>query len=139
MSEPAVQITDENTAPRPGNGNLRPRWKKGQSGNPGGRPKGLASRVRELVGDDANAILEVFSQIATDPKAKVSDRIAAGRELLDRGWGKAPSFAPLEGNPLDNDPIYQFIAGELDELAAARSRKAGLSREGTQVAGAGEA
>jgi Family of unknown function (DUF5681) len=27
----------------------------GESGNPGGRPKGLARRVRELVGDDGRA------------------------------------------------------------------------------------
>jgi hypothetical protein len=29
-------------------------WKKGQSGNPGGRPKGLTARLRELLADDVS-------------------------------------------------------------------------------------
>jgi hypothetical protein len=34
------------------------------------------------------------------------DRIAASKELLDRGWGKAPSVTPVD----DHDPL------EVDEL-----------------------
>ena len=34
----------------------------GMSGNPGGCPKGLARRVRELVGDDGHAIARVHVQ-----------------------------------------------------------------------------
>jgi hypothetical protein len=39
-------------------------------------------------------IVEGFLEVATDPHAKASERIAAWRELADRGWGKAPAFAP---------------------------------------------
>jgi Family of unknown function (DUF5681) len=35
----------------------------GQSGNPGGRPKGLARRVRELVGNDGEAIVTFMVEV----------------------------------------------------------------------------
>jgi hypothetical protein len=35
----------------------------GQSGNPGGRPRGLARRVRELVGDDGELILQFMVDV----------------------------------------------------------------------------
>lgn len=39
----ARKKSGENTAKNTGSQNLRPAWKKGQSGNPGGRPKGAVS------------------------------------------------------------------------------------------------
>jgi hypothetical protein len=61
----------------------------GQSGNPGGRPKGLARRVRELVGDDGNAIAQFMFSTMMDPTARMADRLDAGRWLADRGFGRA--------------------------------------------------
>ena len=57
----------------------------GVSGNPGGRPKGLARRVRELVGDDGHAIAEFMFTVMTDETARAADRLDAGRWLADRG------------------------------------------------------
>jgi hypothetical protein len=34
-------------------------------------------------------------EIAENPKARDRDRVAAIRELLDRGWGKAPASVPV--------------------------------------------
>jgi hypothetical protein len=51
----------------------------------------------------------------------VSERIAAVRELSDRGWGKAPAFAAIEGSdPLELGAIAQEIQSIADELAARR-------------------
>ena len=61
----------------------------GQSGNPGGRPKGLARRVRELVGDDGHAIAEFMYTVMMDATARTADRLDAGRWLADRGFGRA--------------------------------------------------
>jgi len=33
------------------------------------------------------------------------DRLEASRLLADRGWGKAPNFEPLEGDPLDLEDL----------------------------------
>ena len=62
----------------------------GVSGNPGGRPKGLSRRVRELVGEDGRAIAEYMSSVMEDDRARTADRIDAGEWLADRGFGKAP-------------------------------------------------
>ena len=61
----------------------------GVSGNPGGRPKGLSRRVRELVGDDGQSIAEFMLSVMEDERARTADRIDAGKWLADRGFGKS--------------------------------------------------
>jgi hypothetical protein len=73
----------------------------GQSGNPRGRPKGLAKATRELVGEDGMKLAEFWLSIMEDPMRRDSDRLEASKLLADRGWGKAASFEPLDGDPLD--------------------------------------
>ena len=81
------------------------RWAKGVSGNPGGRPKGLARATRELVGEDGMALVELWWQIAQDPMQRTRDRLEASKLLADRGWGKAAVFAPQEGDPFDLEEV----------------------------------
>ena len=78
------------------------------SGNPGGRPKGVAKTVREVVGGDPYKLAVILLGIAQDPKSRDADRTAAAKELLDRGWGKAQAFVAVEGHD----------ALEADELTA---------------------
>ncbi|MBM2823523.1 MAG: hypothetical protein HW413_2269 [Thermoleophilia bacterium] len=61
----------------------------GVSGNPGGRPKGLSRRVRELVGDDGHAIAEFMFTILSDETECTADRMEAAKWLADRGFGKS--------------------------------------------------
>ena len=98
-------------------------FKPGQSGNPGGRPKGIAKAIREVVGDDPYELAVILLEIAKDPKARHADRISAVRELLDRGWGKAPAVVAVEGSdPLELDEI----SAEVHAIAEAlRQRNAG--------------
>ena len=60
----------------------------GVSGNPGGRPKGLSRRVRELVGEDGGAIAEYMVSVMEDERARTADRIEAGKWLANRGFGQ---------------------------------------------------
>ena len=95
------------------------RFEPGKSGNPGGRPKGLAAAVKAKV--QPEDLVAVLVDVAQDARAKPSERIAAVRELADRGWGKAPAFAAIEGgDPLELSAIAQEIQGIADELAARR-------------------
>jgi hypothetical protein len=77
------------------------RFPKGISGNPGGRPQGLARATRELVGEDGKKLTELWWSIAQDSMQRTSDRLEASKLLADRGWGKAGVFQPQEGDPLD--------------------------------------
>jgi hypothetical protein len=45
--------------------------------------------------------------------------------LLDRGWGKAPAFAAVEGgDPLELDDVSREIQRITDELSAGRRASA---------------
>ena len=89
---------------------------RGQGGNPGGRPTGVARTVCEVCGGSPARLARGLLRIAEDPNARDRDRIAAYRELLDRGWGKAPQFAAIEGaDPLEQDEV----AAEIRSIALA--------------------
>jgi hypothetical protein len=98
-------------------------WKPGQSGSlPEQRRKGrgLAKRIRDVIGDDPQEIIGVLHDIALDPRAKNTDRILAARELLDRAYGKAPSHAPIEGgDPLEMNELDRAIVDIATRLRAA--------------------
>lgn len=88
-------------------------------GTTGSKNKGLAKRIREMVGDDPGRIANILFDILEDPRAANRDRIAAGKELLDRGWGKAPTFMPIEGgDPLERSELDQAIREIADQLIA---------------------
>lgn len=78
----------------------------GQSLNPGGRPKGLASRVRQLT--DLDDIVTRMVQIARGEAIKVGgelghvevpslrDMMQAATWLADRGWGLPHQHVTME-------------------------------------------
>ena len=122
------------------------RFKPGQSGNPGGRPKGLAAKVREMV--PADQLAEWYYALWTRDETKLKElgvdlkdvtldqRNKAGEWLGERGYGKAPAYAPVnDGDPLDLDQTDRAIASTLDDLAARREAKAPVGSPGTAVAG----
>jgi hypothetical protein len=118
----------------PNTGNLRPAWKKGQSGNPGGRPKGLARAVRDIPLEKADTpgdlvLARFWWSVLLDETADMAHRMQASKLLADRGWGKAAEYVPIE----ESDPLgvtedqVNAMADELDrrldELAARRASR----------------
>ena len=91
--------------------NLRP-WKPGQSGNPGGRPKGIARLAREH-GDKA---LNVLVSALDDDDGRI--RIAAAREILDRGYGKPVTMTADVTNKLE-ELDDDFLESAIAQLRAA--------------------
>jgi hypothetical protein len=78
-------------------------FQPGQSGNPGGRPKGEA-RVRDAAREHTDAALAVLVEALSDPDKRIA--MKAAEVLLDRGWGKAAQ--PIGGSE-DLGPIEQSI------------------------------
>jgi hypothetical protein len=68
---------------------------KGQSGNPGGRPKGLLE-VQEAARAHTADALATLARIAADTAAPPAAQIAAANALLDRAWGRPTQ--PVEGS-----------------------------------------
>lgn len=84
----------------------------GVSGNPGGRPKGLARRVRELVGENGEAIAAFMFELMTDPTARNADRIEAAKWLGDRGFGRPVQGVDLSVNQVTLEDLFRGMATE---------------------------
>ena len=100
-------MTIQNSGRNKGHANLRP-WKKGQSGNPGGRPKGLSEAIRKRSGGDTGPkLIELYEAIAYanadwlaahDYEVPTNlERMKAAEWLSDHGYGKAPQSIEIGG------------------------------------------
>lgn len=78
------------------------RFKPGQSGNPGGRPKGLMEHVRRQT-KDGHEIIAILQEILRNKKNAPEHRIQAARELLNRGFGRVPDGEGAEA------PIVRLV------------------------------
>ena len=99
-------------------------FKKGVSGNPGGKPKELKG-IQLLAREHAPQAIKTLAEIMKNAKAPPAARATAAAMLLDRGYGKPPQFNT-------GDPTQFRAAVEMsdDELATI----AGGSGEGTAEA-----
>jgi hypothetical protein len=84
------------------------KFPKGQSGNPGGRPKALAE-VQELARQHAPSVIAELARLALKAKNETA-RIAAIRELLDRGYGR-PRQAMEVSYQFQNGLNRDFVDG----------------------------
>jgi Family of unknown function (DUF5681) len=101
-------------------------FKKGQSGNPGGRPK-VVAEVKELARAHTAEAIQTLVSIMTNPKAASAARVSAANALLDRGYGK-----PLQHITGENASYVALLPKPCDTaeewIATIESRRA-LTRE----------
>ncbi len=93
----------------------KPRGKpfpKGQSGNPGGRPK-TDPEVKALLKGATPAAAQLLIQLMEDPDNRPELRKACAESILDRVYGKATQ--PIDG-ALDAT-VQLLLSGELKEYA----------------------
>jgi hypothetical protein len=93
------------------------KFRKGSSGNPGGRPKVLGE-VQELARQRAPEVIAELARLALKAKSETV-RISAARELLDRGFGK--SRQSMEISAPTGDPIRELL-DDIDERAREQER-----------------
>ena len=86
-------------------------WAKGQSGNPGGRPR-ILEAVRDIARESTTLAIETLRTIAADTNAPHAARVSAATALLDRAWGR-----PLQGHAVlavsAPKSVREMIDGEL--------------------------
>lgn len=70
-----------------------PNWRKGVSGNPGGRVK-IDMRIKELAKQKTELALNTLAHICGKGESE-SARVSAAVALLDRGWGKPAQAVDL--------------------------------------------
>lgn len=87
-------------------GEDNPGFKKGQSGNPGGRPK-IAEEINELARQHCPEAIEALVHIMRNGKPDAARALAADK-ILDRGCGKAPQAHTGEGGegPITVEIVY---------------------------------
>ncbi len=83
-------------------------FKKGQSGNPGGRPKAIAE-VRDLARAQTEESVKSLVTIRDSAKAPPAARVAAANSLLDRGWGR-----PAQTISGDSENPHKLIVEIID-------------------------
>lgn len=87
------------------------RFKPGQSGNPGGRPKGW-SEVRELARKHGPEAIAGLLSLAQDLKTPHAVRRQAWTDILDRGFGR-PTVGEPDGDGQQVARIeYTWAKGE---------------------------
>lgn len=69
------------------------RFQKGQSGNPGGRPKEIGA-LKELAREHTTASIETLVRNLTAKSRMV--QVVAANSILDRGYGKASQHIELD-------------------------------------------
>lgn len=94
------------------------KFSKGKSGNPGGRAKVLGE-LQELARHHAPEVVAELARLALKARSKAA-RIAAGRELLDRGFGKCRQSMEVSLPDVD---ILQKLLDDVDSRMRDNGRK----------------
>jgi hypothetical protein len=98
--------------PHRGTQNLRP-WKKGESGNPGGKSK-IVEEIRTLARRHSTRAFARIVELVEDDDSRVA--MAAAKEVLDRAWGK-PGAAEDENGPKGQVTINILKLSDADSRA----------------------
>jgi len=115
MTTKPNKAKSDNAREEASTGRNRGWFKKGQSGNPGGRPRVLAD-VQELARQKSPKALDTLEKIMLNEKAPAAARVAAANGLLDRGYGRptqpvAQMLAQVKAEDLSDEELAGIVSG----------------------------
>jgi len=90
------------------------RFKPGESGNPGGRPKAFKA-FREACQSHLDEVLETWISVLRDPVADTFARLKAGEHIAAYAVGKPPQAVTIE----DPDGTVKTLADLIREASIA--------------------
>ena len=96
-------------------------WKKGQSGNPGGKRK-IDYAVRDMAKvytPEALAVLRRIMKQSPDDRA----RVAAANSLLDRGWGKPAQSVDITNSDGSMSAAWMAAVKSIDGVDEAQEQQ----------------
>src|SRR5262245_46993772 len=96
-------------------------WKKGQSGNPSGRPKRTRKQnytITELARKHSPAAIKTLVEVMNSENSTMTAKAIAAEKILDRAWGKAPQSVAVIGamitkraSDMSDDELAAIAAG----------------------------
>jgi hypothetical protein len=103
-------------------------FRKGVSGNPGGRPKALVEVTAAARTHTMEAIV-TLREVMRNAKTTSAARVNAAIALLDRGWGKAPQNLNIKHDmnlsELSDAELIGIIIDERQERAERHANAGG--------------
>ena len=107
-------------------------WKKGQSGNPSGRPKAIVSIV-ELARAQTEDSIKTLILVRDNAEAPPAARVGEANALLDRGWGKPSQTISqnIDGKRSALDWTTDELVAFLNERSA--DREGATEKDGSET------
>lgn|SRR5262249_42357255 len=96
------------------------KWQKGQSGNPGGRPKSIIE-VASLAREQSSAAVELLTEVMNNLEAPTNVRVKAAIALLDRGCGRPAQAIDLIKRDLSMSEYRLLSDAELTAIVTGGS------------------
>jgi hypothetical protein len=101
-------------------------FKPGESGNITGRPREFEG-ISELARSFGSEMIRILRGIAKNRKAPMASRVSAAALVLDRGFGRSPSFSTSD--PADFKRATDMSDEELIKIARAGGIEIDVPRE----------